>query len=101
MQWRDCAHVRHDVSLAGELFWNGGGERRRCTIRDISLDGARIDTGFFVSVPTEVYLLEEGSGTLFECQVRWQQAEQMGLYFIDTTSASARRALIQQHAKKT
>lgn len=92
---------RHDVHLAGELIWAGGSERRRCTIRDISLDGARIDTGFYVNVPPKVFLLETKSQNLFECQVRWQQSEQIGLYFIDVGTQSLRRALIQQHARQS
>lgn len=93
------SEVRHEVSLAGELIWKNGGQRQRCTIKDISLNGARVDTRFYLDVPKELYLLENGSGNLFECQVKWQQGDQIGLFFLDVGSQSARRTLLQQLSK--
>jgi hypothetical protein len=92
------AQDRYNVSLAGEIIWNGGAQRHACSILDLSLDGARIDTGTFVKVPETVFLLERGEGQLFECQVRWQTVARMGLFFIDVGSRAARRALIKRHA---
>jgi hypothetical protein len=88
-------HDRYDVSLAGELIWDGGASRQRCTIRDISLDGARVDTGFFVAVPQRVFLLDKGTANLFECEVRWHHKEKIGLFFIDIGSRANRRSLIK------
>jgi hypothetical protein len=92
------AHVRHAVSLEGELIWPGGTQRQPCTIRDISLDGARIATEPPVNAEENIFLHEHASGTLFECQIRWQRGSEMGLFFIDVGSRAARRALIEQHA---
>lgn len=89
---------RYNVAMAGEIIWNGGAQRQPCTILDLSVDGARIDTGSFVKVPETVFLLERGEGQLFECQVRWQSVARMGLFFIDVGSRAARRALIKRHA---
>lgn len=94
-------HLRYDVSLPGELIWDGGASRQRCTIRDISLDGARVDTGFFVAVPPRLFLLEKSSSNLFECEVRWHQKEKIGLFFIDVGTRATRRALIREHARVT
>jgi methyl-accepting chemotaxis protein len=90
--------ARYDVALPGELIWNNGAKRQRCTIRDISENGARIHTGFFVDVPEKVFLLEVDSRNLFECQVRWHMSAELGLFFVDLASLSARRLLIQKHA---
>jgi hypothetical protein len=95
------SQARYDVYLNGELIWGDGAERRRCTIRDISLDGAQVDTNYFVDVPKRLFLLETRSGDLFECQVRWQQGARLGLFFLDVGARSARRALIERHAPRT
>jgi hypothetical protein len=92
------AHVRHEVRLAGELIWDGGAQRQPCTIRDISLDGARVETRSFAEMPTRIFLHEKEDGNLFECEVRWLRGGEMGLFFLDAGSRMARRALIQEHA---
>lgn len=86
------------MDLAGELIAKGGARLQRCAIRDMSLDGARIDTGFYIDVPRRLFLLEEESGSLFECEVRWQQGREIGLFFLDVSGRSARQSLIQKHA---
>lgn len=83
---------------AGELIWDGGAQRHSCTISDISIAGARVDTRFFVDVPERVFLFESDTGNLFECRVRWQQSTQMDVSFIDVGSQALRRALIRQHS---
>jgi hypothetical protein len=90
------AHVRYEVRLPGQIIWRHGAERRRCTIVDISLEGARIDTGFFVDVPKAIFLFETNAAHLFECEVRWQQGSNLGLFFVDSGSLAARRSLIRQ-----
>jgi hypothetical protein len=92
------SQTRHDVCIPGEISWRGGEFRQRCTIRDLSLDGARAELTFFTEVPKKIFLLEEESGRLFDCEVRWQQGCQIGLYFLDMASRSVRRALLQKHA---
>lgn len=92
------SQVRYEVSIPGEIIWQGGARRQRCTIRDLSLSGARVELAFFTAVPKAIYLLEEGSGKLFECDVRWQQSCQIGLFFVDLAGQAARRALLQKHA---
>ena len=94
------ANVRHAVSLAGELIWSGGAVRRDCTIRDISLDGARVETTSDVATPDELFLLESVSANLFECQVRWRRDSQIGLHFVDVGGRAMRRALIHRHASE-
>jgi hypothetical protein len=79
------------------VIWSGGAERRDCTIRDISLDGARVETSSAAAAPDVVFLLESASGNLFECQVRWRRDSEMGLHFIDVGGRAMRRALIQEH----
>jgi hypothetical protein len=88
----------HEDRSAGELIWDGGAQRHSCTISDISIDGARVDTRFFVYVPERLFLLESDTGNLFECRVRWQQSAQMDVSFIDIGSQSLRRALMKQHS---
>jgi methyl-accepting chemotaxis protein len=90
-------HVRYEVTLPAEIIWNNGGARLACTIKDISLEGARIDTGEFVAVPPKIYLFENDSAQLFECEVRWQNCAQIGLFFVDIGSPATRRALITRN----
>ena len=92
------AHVRHEVRLTGELIWDAGAQRQPCTIRDISLDGARVETVSVLKMPARFFLHEKAAGNLFECEVRWQRSAEMGLFFLDAGSRMARRALIQEHA---
>jgi hypothetical protein len=89
------AHVRHEVQLAGELIWEDGAQRQPCTIRDISLDGARVETRSLAAMPKRFFLHEKEDGNLFECEVRWHRGGEIGLFFLDTGSRMARRALIQ------
>jgi hypothetical protein len=93
------AHVRHEVRLAGELIWDNGAHRRPCTIRDFSVDGARVETWVLQEMPKRLFLHERESDTLFECEVRWRQGGEMGVFFLDTGSRGARKALIREHAK--
>jgi hypothetical protein len=80
-------------------------ERRRAeeesslTILDISLDGACVDTRYFIETPAELFLHEFGAGDLFECQIKWHLGPRLGLFFIHTASRSLRRALIQRHTR--
>lgn len=92
------SQVRYDVSMSGELIWANGSQRKACRVVDLSLDGARVDVGFYMAVPPNVYFLEAGDGRLFECQVKWQQGAEIGLHFIDVGSRAARRALIDRYA---
>lgn len=92
------AFERHEVRLSGELIWAGGAKRHACTIKDVSEDGARIDTDEFLDIPDRVFLLEHVAGGLFECLVKWHSGAQVGLYFIDASGRLARRALIQRHS---
>lgn len=91
---------RYNVRLDGELIWDNGAERKACVILDLSLDGAKVDIGYFMALPKHLFFLEKSRGTLFECQVRWQQAGQLGLHFIDVGTRAARRALIDQYATR-
>ncbi len=93
------SQARYEVCLEGEIIWGGGKRRQRCVIRDISLNGARVDTQHFVDVPDRFFLHEKTDDGLFECDLKWHQGGMMGVFFIDVGSQSQRRALIKQHAR--
>lgn len=84
---------RGEKALDGELIAKGGARLHHCAIRDISPEGARVDTGYFVKVPRNLLLLAGSSGHLFECEVRWQQGREIDLRFVDVGSRSSRLAL--------
>lgn len=93
------AHVRHAVRLTGELIWDEGAQRQPCTIRDISLDGARVETLPIPRMPERIFLHEKQQGNLFECDVRWHREGEIGLFFLDSGGRASRRALIREHGR--
>jgi hypothetical protein len=94
------AETRHAVRLEAELIWNAGSGRQACVIRDLSVNGAKVETRFFVDIPKRVFLLLKDSARLLECEVRWQLGTEMGLFFLDEGGKSMRRVLIQQHTQQ-
>jgi hypothetical protein len=92
------AFDRFEVRIPGKLMWANGSQSKACTIKDLSEDGACADTMAFISVPDRLDLFEGKTGNIFECAVRWQRNELIGLQFLDLCSRAKRRALIEQHA---
>jgi PilZ domain len=92
------AFSRFEVRIPGKLMWGNGAFAKDCVIQDLSEDGSRVDTMVFTEVPKKVELFESKTGDIFECVVRWQRNELIGLQFVDVCSRSKRRALIEQHA---
>jgi hypothetical protein len=89
---------RFKVSIPGKLLWDNGTLARDCIIKDLSDGGACIDTTVFVKIPDSVDLFEGKTGTIFECSVRWQREELVGLQFLDICSRTRRRTLLLRHA---
>ena len=89
---------RYEVWIPGKLLWGNGAYARDCIIRDLSEGGACVDTTVFVNVPDRVDLFEGKTGTIFECAVRWQRDDLVGLQFVDICSRTRRRTLLLRHA---
>jgi hypothetical protein len=91
------AAPRVQVRIPGKVMWSNGACGKLCTITDLSEGGAQINTTVFTEVPKIVNLFEARSGSLFECEVRWQQGPLIGLQFLDFCSRAKRRELIERH----
>ena len=88
------AEPRFAANLAGRLITLDGRCNISCTVSDVSASGARLTAMSFADVPERVFLLVKENGDMFECQVRWRQADQMGVSFVDLPRQSVRRTLL-------
>ena len=87
------AHPRFKVSIPGLLIRPDTFAEIDCRIADLSIGGAKLVLCNWQRLPPTVYLLEAQFGQCFECQVRWQNADGLGLQFIDLCPALFRRKL--------
>jgi hypothetical protein len=83
----------------GRLISRDGRCNRSCTIKDLSEDGASLSAMDLEGVPQHVYLFVESSGELFECDVSWQRADEMGVRIVDTATRHDRLALLRLSAR--
>lgn len=95
------ASPRHEVHIAGKIISPDMTCVTDCTIRSFSENGALVHTPAPTTVPSKVYLWQRCTGTVFDCQVRWQKnGNQFGLQFIDISGRALRRALIEKYASE-
>jgi hypothetical protein len=65
------------------------------TMVNISHDGAGLVMDERHWLPGRIYLWVFKNFTLFECEVRWQIDNNVGLQFIDTSAQSLQRAIVK------
>jgi hypothetical protein len=65
------------------------------TMVNISHDGARLIMDERHWLTGRIYLWVSKIVTLFECEVRWQRDNNVGLQFIDTSAQSLQRAIVK------
>jgi hypothetical protein len=87
---------RREVTISGVIFWDGGYERRRCTVINLSELGGCAVLGAPATVPNKVFLLQE-SGSLIECDVKWQSENRIGLFFVDAVGREMRKTLLMRN----
>ena len=87
-------HPRFATRLEGRLLSLDGLCNYMCVITDVSEGGARVSTAEFGLVPSRVFLLEAKSADIFECDVMWRRAGEVGLRLIDAAGRSRRKTLL-------
>jgi hypothetical protein len=87
-------YTRHQVKIDGKIMSPDLSCFSDCVIKDISEGGAMVTTPTAVALPDRVYLYQERTKTVFECEVRWRKLNLIGLRFIDATARAKSRAII-------
>ena len=77
------ADQRLRTLLAGKIISGDGFISANCTIRDLSLKGARVEISRIVRLPPPVALMLIRDGLLFYAVVAWRRGDETGLVFKD------------------
>jgi c-di-GMP-binding flagellar brake protein YcgR len=95
-QFQRRATLRHDVSVRGAIIvkLSLAMQTLGCLIVDLSLGGAKVKLDENYALPPKVLLFEAHRENVYECSVRWQDTQAVGLSFLDQFTISARRALL-------
>jgi hypothetical protein len=73
-------HARHRVFKAGRLAFNSGGSVE-CTVRNISLGGARVDLTAPIALPEHLTLMIDANHFKRRCHPVWTQETHIGVAF--------------------
>lgn len=74
------AHVRRRTLKGGRIVINSGFSTFQCTVRNLSMGGARLTLPSIVGIP-EVFQLLLDDGQKFDCTVAWKTATDIGVKF--------------------
>lgn len=95
--YTERSHPRHQVLIGSKLIIRADEMMIiDCDVANLSDGGAQVTMACDYTLPPKIYLLEEHSQNIFECDVRWQTQRTAGLMFIDLCSKTARKALIAE-----
>jgi PilZ domain len=72
---------RRSALMQAAIFHPLQTERLRCTVRDISQDGALVDFPNPMDLPALFWLRLEGEATLRLCTIAWRSQAQLGVEF--------------------
>jgi hypothetical protein len=90
-------HRRRTVSIKARLFWRG--ERCSilpCRIAEISEGGATIQAHLPSPLPPKVFLVNDESEIIYECETVWQEGGTAGLMFVNLGAYSERQELLKE-----
>ncbi|OYU88503.1 MAG: pilus assembly protein PilZ [Bradyrhizobiaceae bacterium PARB1] len=73
-------HPRQRVLKRGLLTFNGGGGID-CTVRNMSVSGARVDVASPIGVPNQFHLVIEADGFIRRGRPVWSSERQIGIAF--------------------
>jgi hypothetical protein len=73
--------ARQNCRLRGRVYFNNGRRSRRCSIRDISYEGARIDLTDLIGIPDVIDLYIPQKHRLLHASVRWRHGKRIGVRF--------------------
>ncbi|MDO9563181.1 MAG: PilZ domain-containing protein [Bradyrhizobium sp.] len=71
------------IEVDEPAYVSSGGSVMRCTVRNISTEGAAIDIENPAFVPARFRLVMENGASVRECQVAWIQRNRIGLTFLE------------------
>lgn len=90
-------HARRTVSIDAQLFWRGEKPSLlACKIVDLSEGGARIRAHFPSLLPSQVVLVKDEGGNVYECETVWQEPGTAGLLFLDLCAGSKLQQLLKE-----
>ena len=75
-------HPRTEINEPA--FVSSGGSVMRCTVRNISVEGAAIDVENPAFVPQRFRLVMTNDASVRECRVAWIQQKRIGVTFVET-----------------
>jgi hypothetical protein len=90
------AFPRHRVEIPGKLISPHSPFSVDCRVANLSQDGALVTASLEAALPKRLYLWQAETGTLFQCEVRWQRQREIGLRFVDVAGRPWRAALIER-----
>jgi len=73
-------YIRHALDAAAVIHVDAGHEIR-CTLRDISVGGARLQLKAPSNIPTYFMLILPAEGIERSCTLVWKDGEQIGVRF--------------------
>ncbi|MDP3693436.1 PilZ domain-containing protein [Bradyrhizobium sp.] len=71
------------IEVDEPAYVSSGGSVMRCTVRNISTEGAAIDIENPAFVPARFRLVMDNGASVRECQVAWIQRNRIGLTFLE------------------
>jgi PilZ domain-containing protein len=86
-------HPRLDINEPG--FVSSGGSVMRCTILNISVEGAAIEVENPAFVPEDFRLVRASDRSVRDCRIAWIQRNRIGVTFAAMRQASQRAALAE------
>ncbi|HEX8167889.1 MAG TPA: PilZ domain-containing protein [Beijerinckiaceae bacterium] len=72
---------RRKTLLAGKIVFGADRITMDCSIRDLSMGGARLSFADPVGLPNEFELQLPSRGTVFRAEVRWRRGREVGVKF--------------------
>jgi hypothetical protein len=76
-------HPRTEINEPA--YVSSGGSVMRCTVRNISVEGAAIDVENPAFVPPRFRLVMANGSSVRECRVTWIQQNRIGVSFVEVT----------------
>ena len=73
----------------GTILFPGGLRSTECTVRNFTLQGARLDCGGVGDIPDHFDLKIPQKGETFPCQVIWRRPPEIGVAFVAVTATAA------------
>jgi hypothetical protein len=90
---RETVSIRAILILRAEVFI-----MIPCQMLDLSKGGAKVQIKASYTLPAKLFLLNDESEDLYECETRWQNEDTAGLMFIDVCTSSKYKEMMERCA---